>query len=168
MAQFQINNPLLLFGRPFLASLKCAFTSPTEFTTVMVVIVTVILASLCGPSSGIVMLPRLDWWPFPDKHPANDLFSCQKLDVMILKASFEDLFPTKIDDLMSTSFLWSSEFEKSAFSSRLDNILDGVGQVFVKDRETIAINISVIDQSTSESFPCIFKGRQIPQQIPQP
>jgi uncharacterized membrane protein len=116
-APLQISDPLYLCRKPFLACAKTMFASRTDFITILLVITTVIVATLSGPSSGVIMLPKLDWWPFPNNHPAANIFQQQNKGVMYLDGSFENLFPTKIKESMSLNLLWSSGFKNASFAA---------------------------------------------------
>jgi hypothetical protein len=67
-APFQIANPLYLFSRSFFGAVSPSFTPSlsirfnADVLNVFLVIYISILSVLCGPSSGIVMLPKLDWF----------------------------------------------------------------------------------------------------------
>lgn len=147
-APFQLSNPLYLTRQPFLASTRLMFKNSTQFITTMLVIISIILASLCGPSSGVVMLPKLDWWPFPNGHSIVRLFQQQNLGDMYLTAPFNKLFPTYIDQSMSPNQLYRSGYE-DLFKSRLENLLYGLNQVLVDDNSTFTANISGVEYGTA-------------------
>lgn len=163
-APFQLNNPLYLIGQPFLASTRSMFTSSTDFGTAMLVIIIIILASLTGPSSGIIVLPKLDWWPFPNGNEAIRPFRELNTGVLQLDVPLQDIFPDEIG-LAQYPFTLkqSNTFDNKSFTSRFNNILDGIGQTFSNGRATLAIqdngrgtlasNVSFLDGSTMESFP---------------
>ncbi|TLD19232.1 hypothetical protein PspLS_09839 [Pyricularia sp. CBS 133598] len=62
---FQLNDPLCLFQRQFLSTARNMLKAPSEFITVALVLLSVLLTLVAAPSSGILILPRLDWWRLP-------------------------------------------------------------------------------------------------------
>ncbi|ORY62091.1 uncharacterized protein BCR38DRAFT_410540 [Pseudomassariella vexata] len=94
IAPFQVTNPLFLIGRPFVASIKYAFASPTELTTNLLVIIVFILAALSAPCSSIVLLPRYNWWPLPENHqlPSYSDQSTAAYWILALRSSSYFLF----------------------------------------------------------------------------
>ncbi|KAH8841627.1 hypothetical protein MCOR01_005580 [Pyricularia oryzae] len=62
---FQLNDPLCLLQRPFLSTAGSMLRAPSEFLTIALVLLGVLLTLVAAPSSGILILPRLDWWRLP-------------------------------------------------------------------------------------------------------
>ncbi|KAK0631533.1 hypothetical protein B0T14DRAFT_559322 [Immersiella caudata] len=103
-AAFQLSSPFYLINSSFLAPLlryRPVTFSSSVLTTVLVVTFTV--AALAGASSGIVMIPRLDWWEI-DLHKVNDSLTvggiglCLRLDhLQAIVSPVERLYPTTID-----------------------------------------------------------------------
>lgn len=150
---FQLSEPLYLISRPFLASLKTMFKSPTELVTTTCVLVCFLLAMVAAPSSGIVMLPRRDWWPLPASHP--EFAGMQKKHgkwIQYIRWPLEDLFPSRIDN---DSQLWRSipglpSLIKGVANGVFANI-DWLVEVGL-GRDRYLANITVVDPSVNIPF----------------
>lgn len=103
-APFQLSSPFYLINSAFIAPIlryRPATFSSAMLATVM--IITFTIAALSGASSGIVMIPRLDWWEI-DLHTINDSLSVGGVGStmrfyhqQVFVSPAERLYPTKID-----------------------------------------------------------------------
>jgi len=103
-AAFQLSSPFYLFNSSFIAPLlRYRPVTLSSLVLASLMVLTFTLAALSGASSGIVMIPRLDWWEI-DLHKVNGSLSVGGADGESLRshrqliiAPVERLYPTKID-----------------------------------------------------------------------
>lgn len=79
---YQVNSIEFLFSR----GLRSAFT--TDLWLTLTVAATIILVNVVGPSSAIVVIPRLNWWH------VSAPFNCSQQ--LYLNSSLDELYPTNL------------------------------------------------------------------------
>jgi hypothetical protein len=85
-SSFQLGNPLYILGRSFLGASgishprKARHTNASDAYTAGLIVLTTLLALLAGPSSGIAMLPKFDWWPLLESHPTVKAIASMESD----------------------------------------------------------------------------------------
>lgn len=153
VSPFRVSNPRSLFETPFLSSASFTLKSAPELLTISLVVLVSVLALLAAPSSGVLMIPRYDWWQVPTDESALAQFERQDLDDAIyIGAPFEDLFPLLIDDRFSPDSARDTSLETPSFSDRFEHILSGLDQILVDGSLGADANVTVVDGATVDSF----------------
>jgi hypothetical protein len=152
---FQVGNPLNLFGKAFISAASTLRSSPkapgslnfirsSDATTTGLVIVVTVLALLSGPSSGIAMLPKLDWWPIPSDFPAvagleemrsaRDYSTCSTFgDMFISQDNAYGLYPLNV-----TSSIVSSVCDNNVTTFSNEAFCPGASTLALLNRLTTA------------------------------
>ncbi|KAH7389083.1 hypothetical protein BKA64DRAFT_129747 [Cadophora sp. MPI-SDFR-AT-0126] len=93
-APFQLTSPTYLISSDFTSLLgRSKRLSSRDAASLLLFVYVFALASIAGPSSAIVMLPRLDWWPFPLHSSPN---ASASLTHYYVNATFQQIFPNSI------------------------------------------------------------------------
>ncbi|KAI3396017.1 hypothetical protein diail_588 [Diaporthe ilicicola] len=157
VSPFRISNPCALFETPFISSAGFILSSAPELFTILLVVLTMVLAMLASPSSGVLMLPKYDWWQTPiDQHAASN-------DTNYLGAPFEDLFPLFIDGRFGPDGTRDDRLEINIFSKRLEHTLSGLDQILVEGMgiSRADANITVVDGATADSFALAYQEESL-------
>ncbi|KAK4443166.1 hypothetical protein QBC34DRAFT_417512 [Podospora aff. communis PSN243] len=98
-AAFQLSSPFYLFNSSFIAPLlryRPATVSSVVLAVLMVM--TFLLAALAGASSGVVILPRFDWWTI-ELSKVNGTMSSDRLGdfTQLIVSPVDRLYPQSID-----------------------------------------------------------------------
>lgn len=153
VSPFRITDPFSLFQTPFLASARFTLKSGPEFVTISLVALVSILAMLAAPSSGVLMLPRYDWWQIPRDDAAMINFT--QLDVgtaTYIQAPFEDLFPSFIDGPFAPNVHKDVAFDTQTLSTRFEQLISGLDRVLVDGSLRGNANITLVDGATVDAF----------------
>jgi hypothetical protein len=96
---FEVSPPVsLLANLSFWGVVrKSGKDSNGDMTTVMFIATVLTLALAVGPSSGIILLPKLDWWPGATPLDRLSNNSTTSINTILLKTPFQGLHPTIID-----------------------------------------------------------------------
>lgn len=155
VSPFRVSNPIALFQTPFMASAGFTLKSAPELLTILLVVLVSILALLAGPSSGVLMLPKYDWWEIPSDVDTMTNFKAQETqDASYLGAPFQDLFPLLIDGHFGPDGTRDDRLEINIFSERFEHILSGLDQILVEGMgiSRANANITVVDGATADAF----------------
>lgn len=162
VSPFRVSNPCALFQAPFLSSARFTFKSGPELLTVLLVVLVSVLALLAAPSSGVLMIPRYDWWQVPNDEGAMAEFKKQDLDDAIyIGAPFDELFPLHIDGRFVPNSAWDSRLETTSFSDRFEHILSGLDQILVDGSSGANDNVTVVDGATVDSFALAYQEQTL-------
>lgn len=153
VSPFRVSSPFSLFQTPFLASAKFALKSGPELVTILLVALVSILALVAAPSSGVLMLPRYDWWKIPGEEPVMINFT--KLDLgtaTYIRSPFENLFPSLIDGPLAPNLDKDVAFDPQTLSIRFEQLISGLDRVLVDGSSRGNANITVVDGATVDAF----------------
>ncbi|KAI7778897.1 hypothetical protein LA080_001502 [Diaporthe eres] len=153
VSPFHVSNPWSLFQAPFMASAGFIFETAPELLTILLIVLVSVLALLAAPSSGVLMIPRYDWWQIHNDQDAMARFKKQDLDDAIyIGAPFEDLFPLLIDGGFGPDSARDARLDTPSFSDRFEHILSGLDQILVDGSLRANANVTVVDGATVDSF----------------
>lgn len=164
VSPFRVSNPCSLFQTPFMASAGFTLKTAPELLTVLLVVLVSVLALLAAPSSGVLMLPKYDWWQIPNNDGAMAKFKKQALDdASYLGAPFDDLFPLLIDGRFGPDGTRDDRLETNIFSERLEHIISGLDQILVEGMgiSRANANITVVDGATADSFALAYQEESL-------
>lgn len=153
VSPFRVATPFSIFQTPFLASAKFTFKSGPELVTILLVVLASVLALLAAPSSGVLMLPRYDWWQIPKDDPVMVNFT--KLDLgsaAYIRAPYNDLFPSLIDDHFARNLIAADDSKTQTLSNRIEQLISGLDRVLVDGSLRGNANITVLDGATVDAF----------------
>ncbi|KAL9109637.1 MAG: hypothetical protein Q9227_005674 [Pyrenula ochraceoflavens] len=88
---FQLSSPQSLFSKEFWAA-TTSYTSTRRYWFGGLVLLSVAIAALIGPSSAILIIPQLDWWPIK-----NDIAFSGTGGFSWVNSSYESVWPTVVD-----------------------------------------------------------------------
>lgn len=152
-APFQITDPLLLFKAPYLASIRLFLSSANQMSTTCLVFITVALSILSAPSSGILMLPKLDWWPLPESRHDFKRFEGQGPQAMFIGAPFTEIYPVEINKTYRPDPTRDAQLNRDPLSDRVQHLLYGVDQILMTSGKRRAMtNITVSDSTSLDTF----------------
>lgn len=150
---FRFSSPCSLFQAPFLSSAGFTFKSAPELLTILLVVLVSLLALLAAPSSGVLMIPRYDWWEIPNDAGTMAKFKQQDMDdVIYIGAPFKNLFPIHIDGRFAPDSARDARLDTASFSDRFEHILSGLDQILVDGSLGANANVTVVDGATVDSF----------------
>lgn len=162
VSPFRVSNPCSLFQAPFLSSARFTLKTAPELLTILLVVLVSILALLASPSSGVLMIPRYDWWQVPDDEAATTKFKKQDMDDAIyIGAPFEELFPLLIHRHFAPDIARDPRLETPSFSDRFEHILSGLDQILVDGSSEGSANVTVVDGATVDSFPLAYQEESL-------
>lgn len=153
VSPFRVSSPFSLLQSPFFASARFALKSGPELVTILLVVLVSILALLAAPSSGVLMLPKYDWWQIPKDNDIMVNFTKLGLETATyIKAPFEDLFPSIIDDEFSPDLARDDGLDTATLSNRFEQLISGLDRVLVDGSLRGNANITVLDGATVDAF----------------
>lgn len=109
-APFQLSMPQMIFKREFWSALTAKDENRRKYWFGAGVLVATILTALIGPSSAILILPQLGWWPL--KHPFSGTNG-----FTYLNGSYDDLWPSYIDQSIVPSNCFSESIDLRALQN---------------------------------------------------
>ncbi|KAL8688125.1 MAG: hypothetical protein Q9224_004967 [Gallowayella concinna] len=107
---YQVRAPGYLFSRGF----RSAFMSDAGL--VLTLAATIIYVNVVGPSSAIVVIPRLDWWDVRDPF--------EKPPVLYLNSSLDQVYPARLDSPNMTLYKGCDtvEYKSSCPGAAFENL----------------------------------------------
>jgi len=94
---FQLSSAYYIFNIQFWeAATKSASNTRGDITTKCVVLLTMFIAFAAGPSTGIVMLPKLDWWAVTDHELEATNRPRSMVNPILVNATLEEFYPQTI------------------------------------------------------------------------
>lgn len=162
VSPFHVSNPCSLFQAPFMSSAGFTLKTAPELLTILLVVLVSVLALLAAPSSGVLMIPRYDWWQIHNDQDAMARFKKQDLDDAIyIGAPFEDLFPLLIDGSFGPDSARDTRLGPASFSDRFEHILSGLDQILVDGSLGANANVTVVDGATVDSFALAYQEESL-------
>lgn len=162
VSPFRVSDPCSLFQAPFLSSAKFTLKTAPELLTISLVVLVSILALLASPSSGVLMIPRYDWWQVPNDEAVTAIFKRQDLDdAMYIGAPFEELFPLLVTHDFGPDGDRDPRLQTPSFSDRFEHILSGLDQILVDGSLGGNANVTVVDGATVDSFALAYQEESL-------
>lgn len=162
VSPFHVSNPSSLFQAPFMSSAGFTFKTAPELLTILLVVLVSVLALLAAPSSGVLMIPRYDWWQIHNDEGAMARFKKQDLDDAIyIGAPFDDLYPLLIDGGFGPDSARDTRLRIQSFSDRFEHILSGLDQILVDGSLGANANVTVVDGATVDSFALAYQEESL-------
>lgn len=153
VSPFRVSSPFSLFQTPFLASARFTLKSGPELVTILLVALVSVLALLAAPSSGVLMLPRYDWWQIPGDEAIMINFTQLDLGAATyLGAPFENLFPSLIDGTFAPNLVIDDGLDTQTLSNRFEQLISGLDKVLVDGSLRANANITVVNGATVDAF----------------
>lgn len=162
VSPFHVSNPCSLFQAPFMSSAGFTLKTAPELLTISLVVLVSVLALLAAPSSGVLMIPRYDWWQIHNDQDTMARFKKQDLDDAIyIGAPFEDMFPLLIDGGFGPDSARDTRLDTPSFSDRFEHILSGLDQILVDGSLGANANVTVVDGATVDSFTLAYQEESL-------
>ncbi|KAI1848758.1 hypothetical protein JX266_005617 [Neoarthrinium moseri] len=129
-----------------------------DLTTNIFTSAIIFLALAIGPSSGIIMVPKLDWWPAPvSMQPLENGYS----GAILLKAHFDEIYPTALNfSVNRPSCMQESQADVYVTSDTLECSSGGLSQILHTLPQVLSLsyidkyvsNITISDRDYSKSI----------------
>lgn len=162
VSPFRVSDPCSLFQAPFLSSAKFTLKTAPELLTISLVVLVSILALLASPSSGVLMIPKYDWWQVLNDEAVTAMFKKQDLDdAMYIGAPFEELFPLLVNHDFGPDGDRDPRLQTPSFSDRFEHILSGLDQILVDGSLGGNANVTVVDGATVDSFALAYQEESL-------